>query len=226
MEKAKFSPATFLARMPLFNAMSPAELARIAAGTTELHVDRGDIIFQRGDPCTGFHLVIFGQVKLAAGSANGAEKIIELIGPGHSFGEALMFMEKPYIVSATALADSLLLHVSSEAVFEGIERDPLFARKMLAGLSRRMHGLICDLESYALRSGTQRVIGYLLQDEDTGEGALVALPVSKAVVASRLNLTPEHFSRILSDLGAHGYIGVQGRNVTILDIEGLRQYAG
>ena len=226
MQKVKFAPQTFLARMPLFNAMSPEQLERIAAGTTERHVERGEIIFQRGDPCNGFHLVIYGQVKLAAGSATGAEKIIELIGPGHSFGEALMFMEKPYIVSATALADSLLLHVTRDAVFEGIACDPTFARKMLAGLSRRMHGLICDLESYALRSGTQRVIGYLLQDESTGEGALIALPVSKAVVASRLNLTPEHFSRILSDLSGHGYVAVQGRNVTILDIEGLRQYAG
>jgi CRP-like cAMP-binding protein len=226
VEKSKFSPATFLSRMPLFNAMSPQELAAIAEGTTERHVDKGEIVFQRGDPCTGFHLVIYGQVKLAAGSASGAEKIIELIGPGHSFGEALMFMEKPYIVSATALADTLLLHVSSAAVFAGIEHDPLFARKMLAGLSRRMHGLICDLESYALRSGTQRVIGFLLQDEATGEGDEVTLPVSKAVVASRLNLTPEHFSRILADLSAHGLISVQGRQVTLRAIDGLREYAG
>ena len=226
MEKGKFSPQTFLSRMPLFKEMSPQELAAIAAGTTERHVDRGDVIFQRGDPCTGFHLVIYGQVKLAAGSASGAEKIIELIGPGHSFGEALMFMEKPYIVSATALADSLLLHVNSAAVFAGIERDPRFARKMLAGLSRRMHGLICDLESYALRSGTQRVIGFLLQDDAAGEGEEVTLPVSKAVVASRLNLTPEHFSRILSDLSAHGLISVQGRHVTLRAIDGLREYAG
>ncbi len=226
MEKPKFAPATFLARMPLFNAMSPEELAAIAEGTTERHVDRGGIIFQRGDACHGLHLVIFGQVKLTASNASGAEKIIELIGPGHSFGEALMFMEKPYIVSATALADTLLLHVTSAAIFAGIDRDPRFARKMLAGLSRRMHGLIDDAASYALRTGTQRVIGFLLRDDATGDGCLVTLPVSKAVVASRLNLTPEHFSRILSDLAAHGLIGVQGRLVTILSIDGLRQYGG
>ncbi len=226
MQKVKFAPQTFLARMPLFDAMSPEELAVIAAGATERHVDRGGVIFQRGDPCMGFHLVIYGQVKLTAGSASGAEKIIELIGPGQSFGEAIMFMEKPYFVSATALVDTLLLHVTSAAVFAGIERDPRFARKMLAGLSRRMHGLVGDLASYALRSGTQRVIGFLLQDEAIGEGAEVTLPVSKAVVASRLNLTPEHFSRILADLSAHGLISVQGRHVTILAIDGLREYAG
>ena len=226
MDKAKFTPQTFLARLPLFNAMSDTELDAIADGTSEHHVDKGDVIFQRGDACRGFHLLIYGQVKLAAGIANGAEKIIEIIGPGNSFGEALMFMEKPYIVSATALADSLLLHVKKEAVFAGIDRDPAFARKMLAGLSRRMHGLICDMESYALQSGTQRVIGFLLQDEQNGEGQCFTLPVSKGVMASRLNLTPEHLSRILSDLCAHGLMSVQGRKVTILSKESLRQYAG
>ncbi len=226
MDKPRFAPETFLSRMPLFDAMSPAELAAIAAGTTERHVQKGEAIFQRGDPCLGFHLVIFGQVKLAAGSASGGEKIIELVGPGHSFGEALMFMEKPYIVSATALADTLLLHVAREVVFAGIEHDPRFARKMLAGLSRRMHGLICDLESYALRSGTQRVIGFLLQDEVVEDGHQLLLPVSKAVVASRLNLTPEHFSRILADLSAHGLVAVQGKQVKLLAVDALRRYAG
>jgi CRP-like cAMP-binding protein len=226
MDKPRFSPETFLSRMPLFDAMSPDELAAIAAGTSERHVEKGEVIFRRGDPCLGFHLVIFGQVKLAAVSVSGSEKIIELIGPGHSFGEALMFMEKPYLISATALADTLLLHVTSEAVFEGIEHDPRFARKMLAGLSRRMHGLICDMESYALRSGTQRVIGYLLQDEAATDGQLVTLPVSKAVMASRLNLTPEHFSRILSDLGANGMLEVQGRQVKLLAVDALRRHAG
>ncbi len=227
MEKpTKIKVQTFLARLPLFNAMEEAELDRIALGTTESHVERGDTIFMRGDPCVGFHIVIYGQVKLSFTSAQGSEKVIELIGPGHSFGEALMFMEKPYIVTAQALADSLLLHVAKHTVFDEIARDPAFARKMLAGLSQRMHGLICDLESYSLRSGTQRVIGYLLKEESHEDGDRVTLPVGKAVVASRLNLTPEHFSRILSDLVAHDLISVNGRDVTIIDAHKLLQYAG
>lgn len=226
MDKNKIQVQTFLARLPLFNAMESDELDRIALGTAESHVARGDTIFRRGDPCVGFHCVIYGQVKLVFVSAQGTEKVIELIGPGHSFGEALMFMEKPYIVTAQALADSLLLHVAKATVFTELERTPAFARKMLAGLSQRMHGLLCDLESFSIRSGTQRVIGYLLKGEPHEDGEQFTLPVGKAVVASRLNLTPEHFSRILSDLSAHQLIAVNGRDVTILDTEKLQQYAG
>lgn len=214
----------FLARLPMFNDLAPEELDHLAAHTTELHVPRGEILFQRGDRCAGFHTVVYGQVKLAFTSSQGAEKVVEIIGPGHSFGEALMFLGKPYIVFAQTLADSFLLHVSQAAIFDELERNPKFARKMLAGLSRRLHGLIADVEAYSLRSGVQRVIGYLLKDEPSADGDQVTLGVSKTVVASRLNLTPEHFSRILHDLAENQLIEVRGRTIVIRDIERMRGY--
>ena len=209
---------------------SQDELDRVAACTSELHLQRGQNLFNRGDPCVGFHVVVHGQVKLAFTSQQGAEKVIEIVGPGLSFGEALMFMEKAYILYAQTLVDSLVLHVSRAVVFEELERDPRFARKMLAGLSRRLHGLINDVEAYSLRSGAQRVVGYLSrQDEESAAQAgsyKVMLPTSKTVVASRLNLTPEHFSRILHELTEEGLITVSGREIAILDSERLRGYQG
>jgi CRP-like cAMP-binding protein len=164
--------------------------------------------------------------KLSFLSAQGGEKIVEIIGPGFSFGEALMFMEKPYIVNASTLADTMLLHITKEAVFSELERKPTFARRMLAGMSRRLHGLISDVESYSLRSGSQRIVGYLLRDLPAGDGARVNLMVSKKAIASRLNLTPEYFSRVLHDLAERGMIAVDGREITILDMERLRAYEG
>jgi len=221
--RGKIKVANFLAQLPLFNELAPAELEQIAAQTTEIHVPRGEIIFRRGDPCTGFYTVVYGRVKLAFTSAQGGEKVVEIIGPGHSFGEALMFMDKPYIVTAQTLADSMLLHVSKSAVIDEIQRTPRFAHKMLAGLSRRLHGLMCDVEAYSLNSGTQRVIGYLLK-EVVEDGQQILLPATKSVVASRLNLTPEYFSRVLHDLIEQELITVDGKHITILNAEQLRAY--
>ena len=75
----------------------------------------------------------------------------------------------------------------------------------------------------ARSSGTQRVIGYLLRDGPV-DGEEVTLHASKAVVASRLNLTPEHFSRILHDLAEHGLIEVHGRGITVRDAARLLAY--
>jgi CRP-like cAMP-binding protein len=228
MRSPKIKPQAFLANLPLFNELAPAEIDCIAEGTSELHVSRGRVLFNKGDPCNGFYLVVYGQVKLSFIAPQGGEKVVDLVGPGFSFGEALMFMGKPYILTAQTLADTLLLHVSKQVVFESIAREPEFAKKMLAGLSRKLHGLIADVESYSLQSGTERVIGYLLRDSAMSDAEVarysVTLPASKQVVASRLNLTPEHFSRILHDLTDAGLIQVEGREVQIVDATKLRNY--
>jgi CRP-like cAMP-binding protein len=213
-----------LARVPLFDQLDAQELAVIAGGTTEHHARRGEAVFHRGEPCNGFHIMVYGQVKLVALSPAGAEKVVRLLGPGESFGEALMFLEKPYILSAVALADSMLLTVDKAVVFDQLDRHPLLARKMLAGLSQRLHAFVSDVKSYSLHSGTQRVIGYFLQAQEAAGGPEVTLEVGKNVIASRLNLTPEHFSRILHELATKGLIQVNGRRITILDLQRLREH--
>lgn len=216
-----------LANIPLFREMSPEEIERIAQGTRELHLARGDVLFQRGDPSTGFYVVIHGQVKLALSSPQGIEKVVELFGPGQSFGEAVMFMGKPYPVYAQALTDSLTLHINKSVVFCGIDSDPAFCRKMLAGLSIRLHRLIHYVESFSLRSSAQRVIGYLLQDLEEireGQDIHISLPANKNVIASNLNITPETFSRILHNLSDGGLIEVKGKDVRIRDVAKLRAY--
>lgn len=222
------SVETHLSHVPLFEGLHPDEIARIAKGTREVHAKKGEVLFRRGDPCTGFHVIVYGQVKLAFTSAQGTEKVVEVIRQGQSFGEALMFLEKPYIVAAHALNDSLLLYVSKAAIFDEIERDHNFARKMLGGMAMRLHQLMSDVEAYSLQSGTQRIIGYLLRDLTEGElnasDFVIELPVNKGVIASRLNLTQEHFSRILHELSELGLIVVEGRRIRVPSVAKLNKH--
>lgn len=219
-----------LTHIPLFNSLAPEELARIARGTREIHAAKGDILFHKGDPCNGFHLLVYGQIKLAFTSSQGSEKVVEIISQGQSFGEAVMFMEKPYIVFAQTLSDSLLLHISKSAVFEELQRDHNLCRKMLAGMAMRLHQLMNDVESYSLHSGKQRIIGYLLRElpEDSlnAVNVSITLPTNKGIIASRLNLTQEHFSRILHELTDLKLIVVEGRKIHIPNVARLRQHEG
>ena len=215
--------------VPLFKELASDELARIAANTQELRPARSEVLFRRGDPALGFHVIISGQVKLAFSSRRGDEKVVDLIGPGGSFGEAVMFMETPHVVTAQTLCDSLLLYIPREVVFQALERDPRFVRRIIAGLSSRLHRLMSDLESDSLHSGTQRVIGFLLGG--CGDNALagrtleVRLPATKGVIASRLSVTQEHFSRILRDLAARGLIEVRGRSIRIPSVDRLHDFS-
>ena len=218
----------FLENLPLFSELTAEEIDGLAAATAQVRAPTGTLVFRRGDPCNGFHVIVYGQIKLALAGHDGSEKVVEVLGPGQSFGEAVMFLERPYVVFAEALADSLLLFIGKAALLAEIERNPRFARKMLAGLAMRLHRLMGDLEAYSLKTGTQRVIGYLLRDApqsaDPGTAYEVELDTSKGVIASRLNITREHFSRILHELTAAGLIRVRGRQVSIKDLAQLRAY--
>ena len=226
MDLQHFDLPRYLSVLPLFSDLSPVELQCLAAGCQLRRLARGEMVFRVGEPCEAFHVTVLGQVKLFALSPAGQEKVIELIGPGQSFAEALMFTGRPYIVSAQALTDTIVLTVGKPAVLAEIEHDAKFALRMLAGISRRLHGLVHDVQAYALHSGAQRVIGYLLRDqaaEDcaSGEVFTVSLPVSKATIASRLSLTPEYFSRVLHELEAAGLIEIDKRDIRILDARRL-----
>jgi len=217
-----------LSHVPLFNGLAPDEITRIAHATREIQIIKGETLFHRGDPCTGFHLLVYGQVKLSFTSAQGNEKIVEIVSQGQSFGEALMFLDKPYVVSAQALTDTLLLHISKTVIFEELEHDHKLARKMLASMGMRLHQLMNDVESYSLQSGKQRIIGYLLRElpesDQNGTNVVLTLLSNKGDIASRLNLTQEHFSRILNELSGLGLIVVEGKKIHISSVAKLRNH--
>lgn len=217
-----------LSRVPMFQELSSEQLGVIAAETHERRLSRGEMLFQKGDVAKGFFVVVMGQLKLAFPSVQGNEKVVQILGPRQGFGEAVMFMDRPYPLFAEAITDALVLHIGRNAIFSLLENDTSFARRLLAGLSQRLHSLVQDVESYSLRSSMQRVIGYLIQhcpQESNCSGALeINLPTSKQVIASRLNLTPETLSRIFHDLTDRSLISVHGKVITILDMQRLREF--
>lgn len=220
---------TLLRQVSFFSELSSDDIERVVRYTRERQLEKGEVLFQRGDAVHGFYFVVSGQVKLAVSSAQGNEKVVEIISPMHSFGEAVMFLNRPYPVFAEALVATHLLHIGQAVVSELIDQDSTFARKLLAGMAIRLHSMVQDVETYSLRSSMQRVIGYLLQLVENQEraGALdIELPTSKQVIASRLNLTPETLSRIFHDLVNAGLITVHGKHISLHDPARLARYQG
>ena len=230
MNPSQFNIGQYLSVLPLFSSLSCKQLQGLEVGCTIHSFSRGSPIFVAGEVCEAFYIVVTGKVKLFVTTPTGLEKVIELIEPSMSFAEGFMFLGCPYRVSALALSDSLLLRVSKEVVELEIKRDPQLAMNMLAGISRRLHGLIRDVESYTLHNGMQRLIGYLLRDTETQfssgteEPLTIMLTASKATIASRLSLTPEYFSRVLHELETAGLIKLCKREIQILDLKRLVTY--
>lgn len=217
-----------LSHTPLFQTLGAEQMATISESAQDIRLEKGDILFHAGENPSGFYVVAFGQIKLVVTSPLGGEKVVEIVGQRQSFGEAVMFLQRPYPVTAIALTDALLLKISQHHVDQLLATDPSFAKRMLAGLSFRLRSLVQDVESYSMRSSAQRVIGYLLQHcpEDGDDALEIDLPTSKLVIASRLNLTPETLSRVFHELMRNKLINVHGRSIQIPSLQQLREFMG
>ncbi|AHG63701.1 Crp/Fnr family transcriptional regulator [Advenella mimigardefordensis] len=228
MVRGRLSVCEFLARLPMFEGLSPAAVKTIALSVTHRSFHKGALIhdvIEKGATRQGFHIVVNGGVKLLFVAPNGGEKVVRTLGPGDSFGEESVFLEDmESLVSAQATSSLFLLHISKDSMLVLLEREPAFAMRMLSNMSRRVYALLKDIESYTLKSATQRVVDYFLEHAKLHEGGQFRFNTNKALVASLLNITPEHFSRIMRELCARNLISVEGRDVYIPDPARLQTY--
>ena len=224
MTKPERDVTVAVSRAPLFRTLARATAARLAAGASLLNLPRGNPLYQCGKRCPGLYLVLSGRIMLSVGTPT-ASKVIDLIGPGGYAGLATALIGVPEVTAAETLMDSTLLLIPREILLACAADSAPLALQMAAALARHVHALIVDIEAFALRSGRKRVANFLLQlSVNYGDNQRpLALPAKKSIIASRLGLTPEYFSRMLHELIANGTIAVNGRQITVLDAVCLRQ---
>jgi len=184
---------------------------------------RGKYLYRRGERCPGLYMVTGGHIMLSVGTAD-AVKVVELIGPGQYVGLAAAVLGIPEIQTAEILADSTLVLIPREVLLNCGADDAALGLQLATALSQQLYASTGDIEAFALHSGRQRVIDYLLQvaSSNGGRQRPITLPAKKSIIASRLSLTPEYFSRMLHDLIESGAIAVNGRQIAILDPVRLR----
>jgi CRP-like cAMP-binding protein len=211
----------------LFRALSEEQMEQLCVATTVKSLDQGQHLFEAGSRADEFYLLSSGQIKLYRLSPAGQEKVIEIIRPGQTFAEALMFLEIPtYPVNAQALAN-VELYAIKNRVFIEILRDSVdICFQVMAAMSVRLKHHLNEIDALTLQNATLRVVnylGHLIPAGDT-DAAEITLPAAKNIIASRLSITPETLSRILHTLSSKGLISVEGLHIKVHDVDGLRAY--
>ncbi|NVZ10869.1 Crp/Fnr family transcriptional regulator [Allochromatium humboldtianum] len=214
-----------LRRAPLLSRLEATQLQRVARHANRVKLNAEQLLFSQGDPATRFYLLLSGRMRLFRLSPEGAEKVIEIVSPGQTFAEALMFLNAPrYPVCSAALADSELIAIDA-VDFAAMLRESVDTCFVLLGaLSQRLRGLIGEIDDLTLHTATSRVARYLASHLPPGAQSL-ELDVRKAVLASRLSVQPETFSRVIKSLSEQGIIRMDGTLVSVLDQRALLEIA-
>ena len=211
--------------IPLFEALNDAELEEIIATTVSISLPARTTLFERGAKAKHFYMVRSGQIKLYCLSPQGDEKVVEILYPQQTFAEAVMFMPQHiYPVSAEAIADSEVFRFDMGIFYRVLNESHETCFRLLGAMSRQLHAKISDINNLTLHNGTYRLIVYLLGQlpDDVATLSDIHLSTPKNIIASRLSIKPETFSRILLQLSKQGLIEINGNDITLLDVDGLR----
>ncbi|PLY14155.1 MAG: Crp/Fnr family transcriptional regulator [Sedimenticola sp.] len=210
----------------LFSQLNDEQIDRIKKVSTGIHMEDGDVLFEVGNKAARFFLVLEGQIKLSRLSLNGNEKVIEVVSPGHTFAEALMFLEQPsYPVRCVALGKTALIAFDNEVFLKLLHESTETCFRVMGDMSLRLRHLIKEIDDLTLQSATGRVAGYLCGMLLFKGQERFNLETPKGVLASRLSVKPETFSRILHGFIDEGLVSVKGGHIEVLNADGLRKHA-
>jgi CRP-like cAMP-binding protein len=214
-----------LRRVYLFSGLEDVEYLEAISHATSLTLAPGQHLFSQGDPAEGFFWVAEGVIRLFRASPEGEEKVIDLIGPNRFFAEAVLFMGTCYPINASAQSHVRLIAFDGRNFRAWLAQDSGRCFRLLAAMSARIHKLVNEIDRLTLMKGADRLLQYLLDHSDPDETGRhkVELEAPKQVIASRIGVKPETFSRLLHKLTDYGCVEVDGNTLYILDPEQIRQ---
>jgi len=211
----------------LFAGLDQSAFDTLAVHVSAKQVEKGAILFHRGDPAANFFYLDGGLVELNLIAASGEKKVLEVVSPGRTFAEAIAFMrEQKYPVTAEALADCSLCQIPINAYIELVYANPDACMRLLSDVCRHLHARVREIENLTVQNARSRLASYLLEHivETNEDEATVRLELPRHVIASRLSIQPETLSRLLRHMVDEGILTIEDRVIFVHSLARLRPY--
>ncbi len=214
-----------LQRTFLFIDLPDDSFQKIADQSRMLILKSGEKLFEQGQPVTDFFFLAEGQIKLTRLSAEGDEKVIEIINKGDSFAEAAVFGRfSGYPVNCFAIQKSIVFRICATAYINELRSSIDSCFSVMTRISHLNHRLLREIDSLTLHNAMHRLAVYLLTGVEDEEGSVeIDLIAPKHVIASRLSVKPETLSRTFKRLVEHGCITMEEKHIVIKDIKAFRR---
>jgi len=213
-------------RCMLLQALEAEQFEAVVKTSNAIQLAENSVLFQQGGELTDIYLVISGGIKLQRLAPSGDEKVIEIIRPGQTFAEAVLFLGgSRYPVSAVALSPTIVISIQAETYLKHLNDSNGLCLSLLGKLSQKLHWMVNEVDRLTLHNATFRLVDYLLNHISENENGRVDINLAapKNVIASRLSIKPETLSRTLKDLSTQGLIKLDGAQIELLDIDSLRK---
>lgn len=192
------------------------------------HADypKGSLLFQHGDPADSLFLILEGWVKIYQDNAEGDQTVLAVLTRGDTFGEESVVKGRAYPCNAQSISRHMrCLILPAAALREKVRAEPDIALSMISALSDQVNRMGFLLAFYSNLTSSQRVAAFVLKLAlENGGAQTVQFPYNKLMVAARLGMQPETFSRALRKLEDEEIVVIKGREIDISSLDGLQIY--
>src|SRR6218665_455947 len=221
------SYSQLLAQLPMFEPLSGEELDQLSGLLQQRRYAKGGVSFHEGDVGTALFIVRKGEVVIRLSSAEGREVILSILSRGESFGELALLDGEPRSTDAVAREETHLLSLHQEDFRRFLSERPQVAMRLLAVLSRMVRRITQHVHDAAFLEGRARLARVLLelarsQGQQGAEGILLPKR-TQADLANQCGVTRESANKWLRHYVQEGLLSYENGQITLLDVERLRQ---
>ncbi len=220
----------FISRVPLFAGLNEQQFAALAARTSSTSLRRGEVLFEEGELGDKLYIVTEGKIKLGHSSEDGRESLLAILGPGEIIGELTLFDPGPRSTTATAVSSASLLSLDHADLIAVLDNSPEVAKHMLRALAKRLRRTNESLSDLVFSDVPGRVAKSLLDLADrfgtvSEAGVHVPHDLTQEELAQLVGASRETVNKSLADFVSRGWIRLEGRAVTLLDVDRLSRRA-
>jgi CRP-like cAMP-binding protein len=223
--KSDIKEPDFVRGIPLFAGLSEEEKDGLLKAGRVHSYQRRQTIFRQGDPLHNFYIVCNGTVQLFRTTPDGREITLEILTDGDmSCTREIFELSGKHMVNAAAVNDTTIMSFPKTWLLETAQKNSMFALNLLSTISNRTRMIEVDAEHQATMSAPQLVACFLLHQcarYDLNPRGF-DLTLSKSLIASRLGMELETFSRTLPTLKKYG-ITVKGKHVILQDFPSIEE---
>lgn len=224
VKQVGLSPAEFelLRGVPLFAGVREVQWPALLRLMSIRSYPRNHVLFVQGEPAHHLYIVLEGWVRIYRSLPEGDEATVSLFTRGESLAEAAIFEAGGYPVTGAATEESRLLLISGSGLRRALVDDPRLMMNMMASMASKLQYLVKRLAQLSHRTTKQRVAAFLLSLAEKQNASTIRLPLDKRLIAARLGMQPESFSRALAKLANDG-VHKEGQALHLTDIARLHR---
>ena len=221
------SKLSALRKHEIFSDLDNEALEQLGRYAKHTVLKRGATIFSKGDPGNSLYAVISGTVKISISSPDGRNAILNLVGPGETFGEMSVLDGQTRSADATANTNCEIYVIDRRDFLPFMRNQPALSMKFIELLCARLRWTSDQVEQVILQDLPGRLASALLRlvERRKLEPASRTIAITQQEIGEMVGMTRESINKQLRAWAARSWVRLEHGAIVVLDAVSLRELA-